>query len=350
MPAAPLAYPTPSELREAERVLLPSQTLDDEIFKEFPIREVNSWRLKWRQRDNFVGLQQVRGMGGAFKVVEATGVQEYDFEPGVYGDKALIEENELTEAAQLASWEEFIPITDIVADRQMQLIVRRLDRIRKILWDMLTTGKFQVFDRGGTLKHVADFVFKKITVDVPWSTLAAAKPYADLVAIPLQARGQSASFGAGAKAYVNRKKLNQILLNANAGDLFGRRTAVGATVNTLADLNKLLASQNETQDIPEIACYDRGYLSDGTDGNAKGAFVPFIPDDKCVIIGKRTNGATLGEYRLTRNANNADSAPGPYTRVRDMREFKSPPEVECEDGHNGGPVVFFGGAVVVVTC
>lgn len=343
------AYPTPVELREIERTLLPALTIDDDIFKMFPITEVNSWRLKWRQRDNFQGLQQVRGLGGAFKVVENTGMTEYDFEPGVYGEFSLIEENELTEHSAVDSLEEFIPINDIVGDRQSQLLVRRLDRIRFILWTLLGTGVYSVADRTGAVKHVGTFPFQTASAAVAWSTAATSTPYADLAAIPLKARGQSVSFGRG-KAYMNRKQFNRLAFNTNAADIFGRRTAVGATFNSQGDVNKLFADTYDgDREIPEIVIYDRGYISDGTDGNTKGTFIPFIPDGVVIIVGDRANGAALGEYRLTRNANNANSEAGPYTRIRDLREFKSPPALELEDAHSGGPIIWFPGAVVILS-
>lgn len=344
------AYPSPAELREIERQLLPTLTLDDPIFDLFPIVEVNAWRLKWRQRDNFQGLQMVRGLGGEFKTVAAPGMAEYDFEPGVYGESALIEEEELTTAAEAASYTDFVSLTDQVSDRQAFLLNRRINRIRKVLWDLVTSGKYQVFDRSGTLKHVGTFPLKTVTAGTAWSSRSTATPYADLTALPLQARGQSASFGAGAVVYVNRKKLNDLLLNSNAADLFGRRTAAGATVNTQAGLNDLLASQADAADVPKIVCYDEGYYSDGTDGYTKGQFVTFIPDTVAVVVGRRTSGAKLGEYRLCRNANNPDMGPGAYTRVRDLREVRSPAAFGVEDAHNGGPALYFPGAVITLSC
>jgi hypothetical protein len=344
------AYPSPAELREVERQLLPTLTLDDPAFDLFPIVETAAWRLKWRQRDNFMGAQQVRGLGGEFKVVDAPGMKDYDVDPGVYGESALIEEEELTTAAEAASYTEFATLNDVVADRQAMLLSRRLTRIRKVLWDLLATGRYQVFDKAGTLKHVGSFPLTRVTAGVPWSTRATATPYADLTALPLQARGQSASFGRGAVAYVNRKKLNDLLLNANPADLFGRRLAAGSTVNSQAELNGLLAGQADNADIPDIRVYDEGYISDGTDGLTRGQWYPFIPDNVAVVVGKRASGARLGEYRMCRNANNPDFGPGPYTRVRDLREVRSPAAMLCEDGHNGGPAVYFPGAVIILAC
>jgi hypothetical protein len=339
------SYPTPVELREIEQELLPRLTQDDPVFDEFPITEVNSNRLRWEQLDNFQGMQQVRGLGGAFKSVPQTGAKAYDFEPGVYGEFDLLEEAELTERRELGSFDQLISLNDLTSVKQMKLLQRRIDRIRYILWSLLSTGNYSVASKDGTVKHYGIFPLLTASAAVGWATVATAKPYSDLLALALKYRGQSVSFGRGSKLYLNRKFLNHLLTNVNPLDLFGRRTQYGATLNQLSDINQI----NEQNDLPSIVPYDEGYLSDGTDGQTAGTFVPFIPDNKAILIGKRTNGAKLGEYRMTRNANNPNLEPGPYTRVVDLGEIQSPRAIKVEDGHNGGPVIFFPGAIVVLT-
>jgi hypothetical protein len=323
--------------------------MDDPIFDLFPIAESNSTRLKWRQRDNFQGLQYVRGLGGEFRPVNNVGVKEYDFEPGYYGEMAVIDEAELTEAALLNSFTDYVPITDAVADRQNQLLSREIDRIRKIMWDLVSTGTFTVPDRAGSVKYLGTFPLQTQSAAVSWATSATAKPFSDLLSIPLKARGYSQSFGNGSKAYMNQVTFQYLLTNANASDLFGRRNDYGATFNSLSGINNLIQNTKEANDLPELVCYDKGYYSDGNDGRTAGTWYPFIPDNKVIVVGKRTNGAPIGEYRLTRNINNEGSAPGFYNYVRDMTAVKAPKQIQVERGHNGGPVVFFPGAVLILS-
>jgi hypothetical protein len=49
---------------------------------------------------------------------------------------------------------------------------------------------------------------------------------------------------------------------------------------------------------------------------------------------------------MTRNVNNANSAPGPYTKVIDRGELQVPRTIEVHDGHNGGPAIFYPSAVI----
>lgn len=345
---ANFVFPTAVALQEVQRVLVPQMQLEDPIFEFFPVVTRDEWRLKWRQRDNFLGLQQVRGLGGAFSVVEATGAKEYDMEPGVYGESSYIGEEELTERAQMASLQGFASINDIVSDRNLQLMTREFSRIKQIIWTLLSTGKFTVSDKTGAIKHVAQYPFTTVNAAVAWGTRSTATPFADIVGLRRRAAGQSATFGKGAKVFINAVDAEHLFLNGNSADLFGRRVQYGSTVNSIADVNRLLKQQNDTDDLPEIVVYDGGYYSDGRDGGTKGTFYRYIPTGKAVVVGKRLDGSPLGEYRVCRNANNDEGAAGFYQRLRDLRQFRSPPAFELERGHNGGPVVWFSQPIIIL--
>jgi hypothetical protein len=333
-------YPTQKELKEIEQVKLPVLTEDDEVFTEFPIVETNSWRLTWEQLDNYTGLQAVRGLNGQPGHVKMIGAKSYDFEPGVYGDFTTFGEKQLTEQRELGSFDEPISLDTLVGRAQTMLLNRRLDRIRYIIWTLLTTGTFAISREDGAILHTDVFPLKTYSAAASWSSPGTATPFADIRGMKLIARGQSVSFGAGAKLYINQVTANQLLVNTNSADAYGKRTNYGATLNSLEDINAI----NKANDLPEIVVYDTGYLDDN------GTFQPFIPNGTGVLIGKRTNGARLGEYRMTRNANNPRLEAGPYTRVVDHGEHTIPRRIDVHDGHNGGPVIYFPGAVVVFTC
>lgn len=341
---ATFTYPDQKELKEVEQEKLPSLIEDDEIFDDFPITEVPSWRLSWEQLDNFQGLQQVRGLDGQPGRVQQVGAKSYDFEPGVYGEFGTLTEKQLSEARELGTFDKPISLDTLIGRLQTQLLNRRIDRIRQIIWTLLTSGTFAVARDDGTILHTDVFPLKTFSAAVSWATFATATPYADLRNIVLKQRGQSVDF-AGGKLYMNQVSINNLLSNTNANDLFGRKVGGGNTLNDLVDINAISSKQS----LPTIMPYDWGYISDGKDGNTKGTFVPFIPNGVAVLIGKRTNGAPLGEYRMTRNANNPKMEPGAYTRVIDHGEDEIPRKIDVHDGHNGGPVVYFPGAVVVMT-
>lgn len=334
-----LTYPSAIELKEIEQELLPVLTGDDPIFDIFPIVESNKSRLRWVQKDKFSGLQQVRGLNGQPRSVRMVGYNEYDYKPGVYGEFIMIDEAEITERREMASLDEPVSIDDLVGDAQSFLLTRRYDRIRYIIWTLLTTGVFSVPDGAGVIKHFDVFPLLTLTPAIPWSTVATAVPTTNLRAAQQLSVGQSVDFGSNAELWMNQVTANNLLGNLNANDLFGRRVNNGSTVNVLGDINDILVGNN----LPKIRVYDRFYIDDS------GTAQKFIPNAKAVLIGKRTNNAALGEYRMTRNAVNPKAEPGAYTRVIDSREREVPGNICVHDGHNGGPAIFFPGAVVVLT-
>jgi hypothetical protein len=156
--------------------------------------------------------------------------------------------------------------------------------------------------------------------------------------VQLKHRGQSTSFYADAKAFMNLNTANNALVNTNNADLYGRRVTGLATVNSPGQWAQLNAEDN----LPQPVIYDEGYLDDS------GTFHPFIPDNTVVVLGKRFNAAPLGRFVYTRNANNPNAGPGPYMRVIDTADYKVPRSIEVHDGYNGGPAIEYPGSVVLM--
>jgi hypothetical protein len=335
---ATYAFPTSAALREVEQVILPRLTLADPIFDIFPMETVDDFILMWEQYDNFTGLQQVRGLDAEFPRVKKIGAKRYMMEPGVYGERIPISETELTRRRQLGRWpSEGMPIGDLVSICQRQLIQRRLDRIRQIIWTLAATGTFSVAGPNGAVLHTDSYTFQTASAAVAWATSATATPLVDLRAIQLLGPQYGTSFGAGAQAFMNRPTWNKLITNTNASDLGGRYLVLFNRLRSVGSVNEIL----QGEDLPGIVIYDEGYLNDS------GTFARFLPNDKVVIFGRRPSGVRLGGYRMVRNVNNPGMAPGPYSEVIVARD---PPKVpDVFDGHNGGPVVEFPGSIVVLT-
>ncbi len=339
-------FPTSSELEQIAQTKIPRLTQDRDIFTIMPTRNVDSPVLLWEQKDSFLGLQQVRGLNGAPSRVKRTAAKRYLMEPGIYGEFEGVDELELTTRRKVGSYNEPIDITDLVMDAQDKLLERRLSRIEIIGWSLLTAGTFSVAapaERGSTVLHTDTFPIATFTAAVSWATVATATPLADLRAVKLLHRGQSVSFGGDATAYMNLKTFNVLIMNSNTNDLYGRRTQGLGTINNQQSLSALLTGD----DLPQLKIYDEFYLDDN------GQTQMYIPDNKVVVVGKRPAGQTIAEYRYTRNVNNAGMGPGPYQTVVDRGGDGSgkqiPRSVEVHDGHNGGPVIYYPGAVVVMS-
>lgn len=336
--AITVTYPTNAELQAVAQDKLPNLIANRPIFSILPMRSVDTDVVMWDQEDNYVGLQQIRGLNGQPQRVKRVGGKRYLMSPGVYGEFLVVDEVEITRRRGYGTFNGSISIDDLVMRLQDQLLGRRLDRIEKIGWDLLTAGTFSVAGPDGLTYQTDTFSLQTFSAGTAWSTAATSTPLADFRAVQLLSRGHSVNFGAGAKAYMNRVTFNNLIKNTNAADLGGKRTTGLAPVNDINGLNVVLAGE----DLPSIVIFDGGYQDDSD------TFQPFIANAKVVVVGNRTDGAAIGEYQMTRNANNPNAAPGAYMKVKDEPN-QVPRLIEVHDGHNGGPALYFPSAIVIMS-
>lgn len=338
--AITLNYPTNRQLRQIAAIKAPNLEAQRKIFEILPIDTVDSHVVEWMQEDNYAGLMQVRGLGGRPNRVMHVGGKHYIMQPGVYGEFMIVDETEITKRRQWGQLSDApVDVSDLVMQRQSRLLARRYDRIEYIGWTLLIAGTFSVSNPNGTVLHTDAYTTQTFTSSVAWSTPATSTPLADFRAIQLLGRGKGVSFGAQSKAYLSRVTLNRMLSNTNNADIAGRRTSGLNTVLTQNEANSLLLGEG----LPQIELYDEGYLSEPS-----GTFTLWIPDGKIVVVGKRTDGSAIGNFLMTRNANNPNSAPGAYQKIVDKGVDSVPREIEVHDGFNGGAALYFPSAVVVM--
>jgi hypothetical protein len=347
--ATDFIYPTSADLNEIARDKLPMLVADRPIFAYFPIRDHEATLVEWEQRDNYSGLQQIRGINGQAPSVQKTGVRRFADQPGVYGEYSILDEQELTNRRAPGQFGAPMDISDMVMDVQDQLLQRRLDRQEALIWTLCATGTFSVLGKDNAIVHTSTYLRQTYSAFASWSSFSTATPLADFSGVQLLARGHSVNFGSGAKAFMNRKTFNNLRSNTNAADIYGRRTTGLGTVNSLAQWNELLSQD----DLPEIVIYDAGYLVDGsvnpfaTDMTQFGVFTPFIPDNTVIVFGQRPGNQPIGQMMQTRNVENG-GAPGPYMKVIDTIDRKVPRTIEVHDGFNGGPTIEYPSALVVM--
>ena len=316
-----------------------------------PPTDSNFAEVRWIQKDNYYGLQQFRGLGGEPVHVLRVGLKTYTYEPGVFGEYIDINEIELVKRAGSAPIDTTpINVDDLVVEADEQLIGREYDRMEASIWSILTTGTLSLSKPGpnnSTIAYTDTYAIQNFTATVPWGTVATATPIQNFQAVQQLQLGRSVDFGAGATSYANNATLNKLLNNQNNADFNGRRTQFGATVNNLKDV----ASYWQAQNLPKLVGYDDGYFATiGQSGASQ--FTKFIPDNTVVVVGKRPAGALVGEYQLTRNASNGLN-PGSYRYLLDRingvnGEKRTPANIEVHRGHNGGPVIYYPSAIVVM--
>jgi Phage major capsid protein E len=341
---ATFVYATAAELQQVAQAKIPNLIAQRPAFDILPMEPVDSHILMWEQMDNFIGLQQIRGLNGQPPRVKKVGAKRFMMTPGIYGEYQTIDELELTERRQWGTFGQPVSIDDLIMQAQDHLLGRRLDRIEQITWTLLTTGTFSVSGPDGQVLQTDTFTLQTASAAVAWATAATATPLADFRAVQLLSRGHSVRFDQSARAYMNRVTWNNFIKNTNAADFGGKKGMGLQSLTSLGDANTILTGEG----LPNIVVFDGGYLSEPS-----GTFVPFIADAKVVVVGQRTDGGRIGEYRMTRNANNPGLAPGAYMEVIDRGEPGPgkiiPRTIEVHDGHNGGPVIYFPSAIVILS-
>lgn len=346
----PYVYPHNYELKEIGPIKQARMSAGRVGLELMPIREVNAGEIRWSQRDNYRGLQQLRGLDGSPLSVTRHGAKEYSYDPGIYGEFMTISETELTKRAGSTHSNEPIQIGDLVGECQDRLIQRELDRIEMLNWAMLLEGKIGVSNPTG-IEFKAQFAIQSQAVTTAWTDAANSTPLLDMQTASLLGVGLGASFGAGAKCYINKVRAHQLVRNRNNNDLFGTRLSQ-ATTTTMKAINDQLAAEA----LPTFEVYDEGYY---TDANVFTRFIPNTSSDGeytiwGVIVGQRPSGDVIGEYVKTRNLNNANGAPGSYDKVKDFtgnaddRNAHIPPKIEVHRGHNGGPILYFPSNIIVL--
>lgn len=337
------AYPTSAEITKIDPLLLAQEVADDPLIGPnglFPIKYTDADMLVWDQRDSYAGLMQFRGLNGDPPRVKRLNDKRYKVEPGYYGEFLEVDEAEMTRRSQPGSFNVPIQVGDLVTECHDQLMIRQNNRMRQICSTLLTTGTFVILDKEGVVGAQDSYKFQVYAAPISWATRATATPINDLRQIPILGRGQSVNFGSAAEVWMTQVTFNNMLGNTNINDIRGERLNFGQTVKSLADVNQVMSANN----LPTIVIYEMGYNDDTQ------VFRTFIPDNLVVYVGRRTNGASLGEFRMTKNMN-APGGRGVHDKVvpRGMTDDSPPPaKIEVHRGFHGGCVLFYPGAVFVL--
>jgi hypothetical protein len=339
---ATFTFPTSNELMFIEQQFLPQTRAGNPIFDILPPISKNTPLLTWEQLDDFYGLMQPRGLNGTPLRVNPLGSNQFQMEPGYYGEEMFIDEKEQTLRRAYGSLGSPIDVQDLVVERGNQLLTRQVAREAWLGWQLLVNGSFVVTHPATmAVVHKDSYLQRIYTASVTWATFATATPLQDFRAVQLLSRGYSISLGATAKAYMNRVTFNNLIANSNANDLYGRRTSGlgGQVANTLnqAEMNAVLAGEG----LPQIVIYDGGYKDDTR------TWVPYIPNGKVLVVGSRLDGQAIGNWVYTKNAVNPGLTPGPSYKVWEPPDV-IPPSVKVYRGFNGGHMLPFPSAIIVM--
>lgn len=333
------AFPTSATLKVIAQVKIAVLTMADPIFKYFPIRTEDSDTVMWEQKDDYRGIQHVRGIGGQFGLVKNVGLNRFAITPGYYGDFKVADEQKLTRLRRPGTFGTAINARQIVLEDQELLLNREIDMLRLMAWS-IAQGRFTRVDAAtGAVMHTDVFPLQTYQ-GTNWFDPLNGTPLADIRAMkPLQ-RAKGVRFDKTATLFLNTITTNALMNNKNPNDLFGMRSRGGDTANlSLGRLNEIQVEN----DLPIIAEYDDGYVDEST-----GLYIPFVADGRGSLFGQRLDGAPLGGLVETINASNPGQAPGPYD---DAIESLTPPKtITTYRGVNVAPTVEFPGSIVRLGC
>lgn len=345
----PFIYPTAAEFSEIEQELITEGRTGRVGFDILPVETADTFKIRWAQKDNYYGLQQLRGLDGAPSKVQRIGTKVFEYEPGVFGEYEVVTETELsTRAENLNMLTANIKIGDIIGEIDRQLLGRENDRMEASIWTLLTTGTISISLAGSAagIGYLDTYTLQTYS-PTGWAS-GSATPILDFQYVQQhgEASGISVNFGIGAKAYMNGFTANLLINNGNAADLDGRRGMYGATLNNMKDIANYFAGQG----LAEPVVYDRGYQATTV---KQSSFTKFIPNNKVVFVGQRPNNAAVGNYKMCRNMVNGGT-PGSYRFIKDTYQPTNapkqvPPSIEVHRGHNGGPTIYYPSAVLVMT-
>lgn len=336
--ATTYSFPTNASLKLIAQVKVPVLTMQDPIFEYFPIRTENSDTVLWEQKDDFRGLQNVRGIGGQFGVVKRVSLNRFSVIPGYYGDDAIIDETDLTRLRSPGQFGAKIDARQLVLERQEHLLNREIDGFRYAAWQ-IAQGRFTRADAAtGAILHTDVFALQSYQGS-NWFDLTNGTPLKDMRAMKPLARAKGTRFDKTARLFLNTNTVNAMLNNNNANDLGGKRSLNGSTLSlTLDQVNEILVAN----DLPMIVEYDDGYVDENK------VYQPYIPDGQGVLFGKRIDGAPLGGIVQTINASNPGQAPGPYDGA--FESEKAPKVIVVQRGVNYAPIVEYPGSIVRLGC
>lgn len=344
----PFVFPTNAELSLIAQEKMRTMTMDgDPAFKYFPITTKDTDTIAWEIRDNYVDLAQVRGMGGEVPRVRKVGAGRFVVEPGYYGEYQQIDEQEIIRRRKFGTFGDTIDVSDLVVMSQEFLLSREYDRMKNLVWTLLSTGTFSVANIEGQVIHTDTFPLQTYTAPISWSNFASSTPIADFRNILPLGDGKGCTFGGGAAAFMSRNTLNNLLKNTNTGDLRGflvSNGGAGVNINLLPlpQLNQILLAG----DLPTVNLYNDGYLASNSANPQVTAFTRHIPDNKVVVVGYRFDGNPLGNIVQTRNASNQGAQAGPADVV--VSTDRPPHILEVYRMNNWGPVVYYPSNIVIM--
>ncbi|WP_439627494.1 hypothetical protein [Gemmata sp.] len=322
--------------------------------------------IRWNQYENGYGLLGLRGLGGEPDVVQVPGFREYTVAPGYYGERAVLDETEMTKDRRAGT-------ANLPADPEERLAImtayqadKGVARLRKTASDFLLTGKFRNTDAAGKVIH-ADQIENYRTFATGGSGLGAgwaadptnAKPLNDLKYVQNQLQiGTSSRFGPDSKILCQDGVIVDLLATTQIQSVY--KSKFGSTPLGMEGVNELLVGMG----LPKLVPYNYGYFNtlDDAVNRTTANFTRIMPAKSMIWLGTRPKGQKIGRWALTRNVplnllkgnqgmveNRSAKAWATGIGISLYLHNRLPFRYELDVWFNGGPVLEYGTAAAGFT-
>jgi hypothetical protein len=303
-----------------------------------PNRNVYSNNIAWDIKGPATGMIMPHSLNADPKPIEFIKLASKSQPTAFWKESAILNESDFLEIRKAGSFSELMG-RELVTT-YLQKLNQRIDaRIEWLIWNCLF----------GTVTINENNVIREIDYEipvgnkvgpptVPWSTIATAKPLADILTWVAKFDGTGSG---NATAYMNKKTAGYLAQNAEIRDLVKQSTNVMSIgVNNISSLVIPLVG-----DLKDIVIYNEGYI------NSSGVWTKFIPDNKVIFIGEPAPGEELGNMVFTPSLHNGsiDSPqPGKFLVTEDKTSGVNPIYTICS-GFYGIPVLYHPSWVIVAT-
>ena len=299
----------------------------------------NGKTIQWDIRGPALGMVPAHSLNSDPKLMDFPVLKTKAMPTAYWSGRHRIGESDILNIRRLGTFGERLA-NDLVVDAIKTARTQVRTRVEYLRWQALQ-GAVAVNENG--VKFSTNYEIPNANkVDVSdgageYWTHENADPIRDLQEATELFRGT----GAGDPiCYFNRKTAGYLSQNKKVRDLVtGSPLVTGTGVKQIGDLLLPLVG-----DLGRMVQYDRGYRA------SNGAWTPFIPDNKVILVGQGPMGERLGEFASTPNLHNGglDPRPGEFYKPID-KTGEANPYYDVLGGIYGMPVIFHPNWVVVLT-
>ncbi len=304
-----------------------------------PVVETTKRKLKIRITKNQAVPTEPVSKGAASNSKQMQGSNYITYDPIDYRDKFPIEGDQYLAMLEYqegfrntpADSEAFVTLQakgkELLKGFVEEIGLAIISSLEKNRWEALS-GTITYSALGITLDYNFDSG-RKPTAAILWSLPGTAVPVQNIKAWKLLYRGSGFR---PKKVYMNQATFDEF---SETDEVKGYMTGTNSSVLLMLDgtITRVLGL--------DIVVYDEGYI------NSSGTFIPFIPNDKVIIVGEPSVGSpAIGEFTQAPSEYNG-LQPGMFVRLT-HDEDGDPPSFEIIGGFKGIPALYFddGDAVV----